>query len=553
MSAEAGQRSATAAPFRLAPEHRRVFAGLMLGMFVAATSQMIVAPAMPRIVAELGGMEHYSWVAIAAMLVSAVSVPVIGKLSDLYGRRGFYLAGLVVFMIGSVVSGSAQAFWMLILGRGIQGLGMGTLMPLSQTVIGDMIPARQRGKYQGIMGSVFGVSSVVGPITGGWITDNWGWRALFFVMVPIGLAALALIARFLHLPFQRREAKVDVPGIVTLTVGLVTTLLATSWGGTTYGWASPQILGLYAVGVLALVVFVLVERKAEEPVVPLRLFRSSVFTLSIVASFGIAMVMFGAMIYIPVFAQGVVGIDATNSGLVLMPLMVSMIFLGIVAGALVTRTGRYKPVLLVGVAVMGLGAWLLSRLDYTATQTELTEAMVVMGIGLGLAMQLFVLVVQNSVTRRDLGVATASTQFFRNVGSTVGIAVFGTIMTAGLGEAIASHLPPALAAQMKATGGGSANSVLDPDKLKGLPPVVANAVHQGLAEQLHTVFLLGVPIMAVVFVTTLFIKPLPLRDTTHDDGKHHDLEEFGHELLDSMSQSTPEEGQAAGERTGARV
>jgi EmrB/QacA subfamily drug resistance transporter len=552
MSAEAGRRTASAARYRLAPEHRRVFAGLMLGMFVAATSQMIVAPAMPRIVAELGGMEHYSWVAIAAMLVSAVSVPVIGKLSDLYGRRGFYLAGLVVFMIGSVVSGSAQAFWMLILGRGIQGLGMGTLMPLSQTVIGDMIPARQRGKYQGIMGSVFGVSSVVGPITGGWITDTWGWRALFFVMVPVGLAALALIARFLHLPFQRREAKVDVAGIVALAVSLVTTLLATSWGGTTYSWSSPQILGLYAVGALALVAFMLVERRAEEPVVPLRLFRISVFTLSIIASFGIAMVMFGAMIYIPVFAQGVVGIDATNSGLVLMPLMVSMIVLGIVAGALVTRTGRYKAVMLVGVAVMGLGAWLLSRLDYTATQTELTEAMVVMGVGLGLAMQLFVLVVQNSVTPRDLGVATASTQFFRNVGSTVGIAVFGTIMTSGLGEAIASHLPPAAAAQLSEDG-SSANSVLDPEKLQALPPVVAGAVRQGLAEQLHTVFLLGVPIMALVFVTTLFVKSLPLRETTHEDGKHHDLEDFGNELLDTMSQTAPEESQRTRERSGARV
>jgi EmrB/QacA subfamily drug resistance transporter len=548
MSAEAGRRSASAAPYRLAPEHRRVFAGLMLGMFVAATSQMIVAPAMPRIVAELGGMEHYSWVAIAAMLVSAVSVPVIGKLSDLYGRRRFYLAGLVVFMIGSVVSGSAQAFWMLILGRGIQGLGMGTLMPLSQTVIGDMIPARQRGKYQGLMGSVFGVSSVAGPITGGWITDSWGWRALFFVTVPIGLAALVLIARFLHLPFQRRDAKVDVAGIVTLAVGLVTTLLATSWGGTTYSWSSPQILGLYAVGALALVAFVFIERRVEEPVVPLRLFRSSVFTLSIVASFGIAMVMFGVMIYIPVFAQGVVGIDATNSGLVLMPLMVSMIVLGIVAGALVTRTGRYKEIMLLGVAVMGLGAWLLSRLDYTATQAELTEAMVVMGVGLGLAMQLFVLVVQNAVTPRDLGVATASTQFFRNVGSTVGIAVFGTIMTSGLGEAIASHLPRAAAAQLSA-GGVSANSVLDPEKLQALPPVVASAVRQGLAEQLHTVFLLGVPIMVLVFVTTLFVKSLPLRETTHEDGKHHDIEVFGNELLDTMSQSAPDEGQETRERS----
>ena len=260
------------------------------------------------------------------------------------------------------------------------------------------------------------------------------------------------------------------------------------------------------------------------------------------------------MIYLPVFAQGVVGIDATNSGLVLMPLMVSMIVLGIVAGTFVTRTGHYKEVMLVGVAVMGLGSWLLSRLTYTATQTELTEAMVVMGVGLGLAMQLFVLVVQNAAAPRDLGVATASTQFFRNVGSTVGIAVFGTIMTSGLARAIAAHLPGDVAAQMPA-GGGSANAVLDPERLQSLPPVVAGAVRQGLAEQLHTVFLLGVPIMVLVFVITMFIRALPLRETVlpQEDGRHHDLEEFGNELLDSMSQSAPNGAGADRDVSGLRV
>jgi EmrB/QacA subfamily drug resistance transporter len=527
-------------PFRLSPENQRVFAGLMLGMFVASISQMIVGPAMPRIVAELGGMDHYSWVAIAAMLVSAVTTPVVGKLSDLYGRRGFYLAGLAVFMTGSIVAGFAQSFAMLILGRAIQGFGMGTLMPLSQTIIGDIIPARQRGKYQGIMGSVFGLSSVAGPIAGGWITDHWGWRALFFVSLPVGLVALFFIARFLHLPFQRRDAKVDVLGIVFLTIGLTTTLLATSWGGTTHPWTSATILGLYAVGTVALGAFVLVERRAEEPVLPLRLFRSSIFTWSVIASFGIAMVMFGSMIYIPVYAQGVLGINATNSGLVLMPMMVGMIVLGIVAGALVTRTGRYKAIMLAGVAIMAAGVWLLSRLDHTSTQTQLTIAMVDLGVGLGMAMQLYTLVVQNSAAQRDMGVATAATQFFRNVGSTVGIAIFGTVMTSGLAEAIRSHLPAAVASKMPA-GGASAGSVLDPEKLKALPPVVADAVRQGLADQLHAVFVLGLPILAVTFAVTALIKHVPLRETVHqhEDHKHHDVEDFGHDLLDTMSSTAP--------------
>ena len=276
--------SAKVEPYRLSPQAKRVFVGLMLGMLVASISQTIVGPAMPRIVAELGGMDHYSWVATAAMLVSAITVPIVGKLSDLYGRRGFYLAGLAVFMVGSIVSGFAGSFWVLVLGRAIQGLGMGTIMPLSQTIIGDIIPARQRGKYQGLMGAVFGVTSVAGPLAGGFITDHWGWRWLFFAAVPIGLAATAVVARFLHLPHQRREAKIDYLGIATLTVSLVSLLLATSLGGTSYPWGSTTILGLYAVGVVALVAFLVVERRAEEPVIPLRLFRSSVFSASNIAA-----------------------------------------------------------------------------------------------------------------------------------------------------------------------------------------------------------------------------------------------------------------------------
>lgn len=530
----------TSAPtYTLSPEHRRVFIGLMLGMLVASVSQTIVGPAMPRIVAELGGMEHYSWVATAAMLVSAVSVPIIGKLSDLYGRRRFYLGGIVVFMVGSIVCGFAPSFWVLVAGRAIQGLGMGTLMPLSQTIIGDIIPPRQRGKYQGYMGAVFGVTSVAGPLAGGVITDHLGWRWLFFVALPVGAMAFVVISRFLHLEHVRREAPIDYAGIATLATGLTALLLATSLGGSTWAWASTQSIGLYAIGVVAILAFVLVERRAVEPVLPLRLFGSRIFTLANVAAFGVSMVMFGAIIYIPVYAQGVIGVDATNSGLILMPLMVGFIGLGIVTGQLITRTGRYLPFMLTGIVVMGAGMWLLTRLDHTATQSQLTLAMVVLGLGLGMAMQQYTLVVQNDAARADLGVATASTQFFRNVGSTVGIALFGTVMTSGLADRIVAHLPAGAADGAK--GGLNVGSVLDPATLAKLPPVVADAVRQGLAESLHNVFLLGLPILAVVLVATALIPVKPLRETNHPDP----AEEAGIEVLDALGSSDAHDVDAA--------
>ncbi|HMM93483.1 MDR family MFS transporter [Phycicoccus sp.] len=527
-------------PYKLSPEASRVFLGLMLGMLVASISQTIVGPAMPRIVSELGGMDHYSWVATAALLVSAITVPIVGKFSDLYGRRGFYLAGLVVFMLGSLTAGLAQSFWVLVAARAIQGLGMGTVMPLSQTIIGDIIPPRQRGKYQGLMGAVFGVTSVAGPLAGGFITDHWGWRWLFFAGIPVGVVATGFIIKFLHLPHERREAKVDGYGIATLAVGLTAILLATSWGGTSYAWGSAVIIGLYVVGVVGLVAFVFAENRAEEPVIPLRLFRSRIFTAANLASFGLAMVMFGSIIYIPVFAQGVLGVDATNSGLILAPLMVGLIVMGILTGLLITRTGVYKPFMALGVVVMGAGIWLLTRLTFDSSQTQLTLAMVVLGVGIGMAMQQYTLVVQNAAAKRDLGVATASSQFFRNVGSTVGIAVFGTVLTSGLGGAIAAHLPAGAAASMPA-GAASAGSVLDPAALSQLPPAVATAVRQGLADQLHEVFLIGLPIVVLVLLATLAIKAIPLRDSTHEAPSAAEVaEEAGHELLDAMGSSSAE-------------
>ena len=505
------------APYSMSKEHRRVFAGLMLGMLVASVSQTIVGPALPRIVAELGGMSHYSWVATAAMLVSAVTVPIVGKFSDLYGRRSFYIGGIIVFMTGTLLAGFAQSFWMLVAARAVQGLGMGTLMPLSQTIIGDIIPPRQRGKYQGLMGAVFGVTSVAGPLAGGVITDHLGWRWLFFSTLPVGLIALAFIVKFLHIPHVPRKARIDYPGIATLTLGLTSFLLAVSLGGSSWDWGSTESLALFGIAAVAITAFIAIERRAVEPVLPLRLFKLRAISLSLVAAFGIAIVMFGAIIYIPVYAQGVIGVSATNSGLILMPLMVGFISCGILTGLLITRTGKYLPFMLTGIAIMAVGTLMLTRLDHNATSGELTLAMVVLGIGLGMAMQQYTLVVQNAVARSDMGVATSSTQFFRNVGSTVGIAIYGAVMANGLTERIASHMPAGAASGAAGAKDLDAGAVLDPSALSGLPPEVSEAVRWGLAQQLHDAFALGLPVLAVVFLATMFIPNKPLRDSHEEE------------------------------------
>ncbi|MGC0144789.1 MDR family MFS transporter [Pseudactinotalea sp. Z1732] len=494
---------------------RMVFIGLLLGMLVASISQTIVSPAMPIIVADLGGIDHYSWLATAAMLVSAVVVPIVGKLSDLYGRRAFYLAGLSIFLLGSILAGLAPSFWWLVAARGVQGLGMGALMTLSQTIIGDIIPPRQRGKYQGFMGAVFGVTSIAGPLLGGWITDHWGWRWLFYAALPVGVVALVFITKYLHVPHVQRRAKIDVAGIVTLAAALVSILLATSWGGTTYAWGSPQVLGLFALGMVLLAAFILIELRAEEPVLPLRLFRNSILTFSNIASLMIAMSMFGAIFYIPVYAQGVLGVSATVSGAIMIPMSLAMIVVGIVIGFLITRTGRYKVFIVGGTLTMLAGFGLLLRMDYGSSELQLTVAMVVLGAGLGGSMQPFTIIVQNAVSQRDLGVATATIQFFRNTGGTVGTAVLGTIMTSRMVTTIPHHLPEGVEEVLPAEGLG-ADSVLDPTLLAELPEAMAEAVRRGMADALHTVFLAAVPLVLLAVIASMLVKSIPLRTTLHD-------------------------------------
>ncbi|MCL6422920.1 MFS transporter [Brachybacterium sp. JHP9] len=499
-----------------------VFVGLMLGMLVASLSQTIVGPAMPRIVAELGGVEHYSWIATASMLVSAVVVPIVGKLSDLYGRRWFYLGGLGIFMIGSILSGMATDFWFLVFARAVQGLGMGTLMPLSQTIIGDIIPPRQRGKYQGIMGAVFGVTSVAGPLIGGWVTDNVGWRWLFYLTLPIGVVAFAFIWKFLHLDRARQHGKVDYLGMLTLTPGLVIGLLALTWGGTTYAWDSAVIIGMFAVAALFIVGFVIIELKVEEPLLPMALLTRPIVALSVAASFAISVAMFGAIIYIPVYAQGVMGVSATNSGAILIPLSVAMIVTSIIVGLLISKTGKYKGLMILGGVIMVAGYVLLTRVQYGDSQWHLTAAMVVIGLGLGFTMQVYTLIVQNAVAQRELGIATAAVQFFRNIGSTIGIAVLGTVMTSQMSSKITEHiqaLPPEQLAALAKAGGGSGGgsslegAVLDPAQLAKLPDFLVDAIRGGMGEAMHLVFLTALPFVVLALVLSLFIKQVPLRDT----------------------------------------
>ena len=489
-----------------------VLGGLMTGMLLAALDQTIVATALPTIVGDLGGLNHLSWVVTAYLLASTVTTPLYGKVSDMYGRRPVFQFAIVIFLIGSALSGLSQNMTELIAFRFIQGLGAGGLITLAMTIIGDVVPPRQRGRYQGYMGAVFALASVIGPLLGGFFVDNLSWRWVFYINIPLGAAALVVTSAVLDLPHRRVSHRIDYLGTALLVGAVSTILLALTWGGTQYAWGSPVIIGLGAAGLLFLAGFLAVERRAAEPVVPLRLFNDRVFSVCAATMFIVGLAMFGGIIYLPLFLQVVTHMSATNSGLLLLPLVLGIIVTAVISGRVISRTGRYKAFPVAGMVVMTLAMYLLSTMGTSTTRLGASLYMVILGLGLGSVMQVLVLAVQNTVPTRDLGVATGTATFMRSMGGSFGVAIFGAVLSNRLASNLRELLPPG------GLGPGVSTSQLKgrPSTILSLPPDVRGPVVEAFARSIDTVFLVAVPVAAVGFLMVLLLREIPLR-TTRDE------------------------------------
>ncbi|MDP2661646.1 MAG: MDR family MFS transporter [Dehalococcoidia bacterium] len=522
-----------------------ILVGIMLGMLLAALDQTIVGTAMPRVIAELNGLEHYAWVATSYMLASTVVVPIYGKLSDIYGRRPFFIGGMVLFLIGSALSGASQDMVQLIVFRAIQGFGAGALMPISQAIVGDIFPPAQRAKWQGIMMATFGFATIVGPTAGGWITDNLGWRWVFYVNLPVGLLAILTAGFTLPREIRFRQHRIDYLGATALVGCALPLLLAFSWAGSIYQWMSPQIVGLLAFAATMCAVFLLIERRASEPIISLSLFKNRIFSVSVIASFLVSGGMFGATMYLPLFVQGVIGVSATNSGAVLTPMMLGFVVSTIVGGQLISRTGRYKLIALTGLAIGTVGMLLLSQMDVDTTQGLVMRNMAITGLGLGVAMTLFTIVVQNAFPMHQLGEVTASLQFFRSIGGTISIAVLGSVMINRFHDAFQSNLPGSLRQVVpadKLVALQNPQVLLSPGAMDKLGETFASLGPQGqelsrqlmeairlsLASAISGLFVIGACIMALSLIATIFLREIPLRKT-----HQHPLDEGQADARDS--------------------
>jgi EmrB/QacA subfamily drug resistance transporter len=490
-----------------APRVRLIFGALMLVLLLASLDQTIVSTALPTIVGDLGGIEHLSWVVTAYLLSSTVVGPLYGKIGDLYGRKIVLQTAIVIFLVGSALCGLAQNMSELIAFRAIQGIGGGGLMVTSMAVIGDIIPPRDRGKYQGFFGAVFGVSTVIGPLLGGFFVDNLSWRWIFYVNLPIGGLALVVIAAAFHAPTAHARHRIDYLGAALLAGGLSAIVLFTSLGGTTWAWGSVQIVVLMVLGVVLLSAFVFVEQRAAEPILPLALFRNRIFTVTSGIGFIVGFALFGAVTYLPLYLQIVRGHSPTSSGLLLTPLMAGVLVTSIGSGQLISRFGRYKPFPVAGTALMTVAMFLLSKIGVTmpAWQTELY--MLVLGFGLGMTMQVLVLAAQNAVPYELLGVATSGSTLFRQVGGSIGVSVFGAIFANRLATNLAAALPP-----------GAHVPAANPAAVRELPEAVHALYIGAFAASLRPVFVAAAVISLLAFALTWLLREAPLRRSVEADG-----------------------------------
>lgn len=490
-----------------------VFSGLLVAMLLSSLDQTIFSTALPTIVGELNGVEHQLWVTTAYMLTATIMMPVYGKLGDLLGRKNLFIGAISIFLAGTVVGGSAASMAALIAARAIQGLGGGGLMILSQSIIADVVPARDRGKYMGAMGAVFGLSSIIGPLLGGWFTESLSWRWAFWINVPLGLVAVAAAVIFLDLPRRRLTVAIDWRGIATMAVATSAIILICAWGGHTYAWDSAQILGLAAVAVVGAIAFVAVERRAEAPIIPLHLFASRSFNLATIAGMIIAIGMFGAISYMPTYFQMVYGYSATQAGLLLISMVSGLMGAALLTGNLASRTGRYKWMTIACAVVSAIGLGLLSTIEVTTSVQVLCTYLFVLGAGIGLGMQIFILIVQNSFPDREVGAATAANNFFREIGATLGAAIVGSIFTSNLTSLLTERMSEA---GIDPGRSGAAISGLTPAVVNALPEQLRAIVTSAYSEALTPVFGHLVPLVLVALVVVCFIREVPLRTSVEE-------------------------------------
>ncbi len=498
-----------------------VMSGLMLGLFLAALDQTIVSTALPTIVGDFHRSNLLSWVITAYLLASTASTPLWGKTGDLYGRKRVFQLAIVVFLVASALCGASQNMFELIAFRGLQGVGGGGLISLAFAIIGDVIPPRERGRYQGYFGATFGVASVVGPLAGGFAVDSLSWRYIFYVNLPLGIAALIVTNRVLRLPVRKREVKIDWQGALLLVLGVSCILLATQLGGANYPWGSWQIVGLFALGVLILAGFALREAKAPEPILPLELFRLQIFTVANIIAFVSGIAMFGALAFLPQYLQLVHGVSATESGLLLLPLLIGLLSMSISSGQYISRTGKYRWFPLAGTILVTIGLALLTRLGAHTPLALVSLYILVFGLGLGLFMQVLTVVVQNAVPMKQLGVATSSVTFFRSMGGAIGASALGAVLTAG----IAAEFPHFLPRADLAGGGNSGNKVAELvqspavlDALKLTNPALHEGIIQAYSHAIDRMFLVAVPVSVLSVIAALFIKQVKLRTSNTQPG-----------------------------------